>query len=162
MHKTDTSIRIEQLDIEFVDKVVEIENSSFKTPWPKQIFVSEIEKGKSFCRIALNRAQLAGYCISNLILDELHILKIAVHENYRRAGIGKYLIEDAFDFYREIGAKNAILEVRVSNKSAINLYDKIGFKPLRVRKNYYQSTKEDALVMHMDLEGYYQKFLSTT
>ncbi len=156
------SIFIEQLNTKQVDKVVDIENSSFKTPWPKQIFLAEIEKGKSFCRIALQEDIVAGYCISNLIFDELHIFKVAVHENHRRKGIAKYLLEDAFYFYKEKGAKNAILEVRVSNESAINLYKKIGFEALRVRKNYYQTTKEDALVMFINLDDYFQKFLSTT
>lgn len=156
-------LNIGQMDETLIEKVLEIENTSFKTPWPKQIFLSEIKKGKAFCRIASNNENsVAGYCVSNLIYDELHILKVAVHEKYRRKGIGKLLIEDAIVFFRDRGAVNVVLEVRVSNESAIALYNKMGFKPVRIRKNYYQTTKEDALVMMMQLEAYYQKLLSTT
>lgn len=162
MYESNNLVSIEQLNTELVDQVADIENYSFKTPWPKQIFLAEIERGNSFCRIAIIEDFVAGYCISNLIYDELHIFKIAVHQEHRRKGIGKYLLEDAFDFFKGRGAKNGILEVRVSNESAIKLYKKIGFKPLRIRKNYYQGTKEDALVMSIDLESWYQKLLSTT
>lgn len=163
MSENDQTVIIGQMDESFIENVLQIENTSFKTPWPRQIFLSELNKGKAFCRVASkNENAVAGYCISNLIYDELHILKVAVHEKFRRQGIGKLLIEDAIVFFRDKGAINIVLEVRVSNDSAIALYSKMGFKPVRIRKNYYQTTSEDALVMIMELEAYYQKLLSTT
>lgn len=156
-------IEIAQMDENRVDDVVRIENTSFKTPWPRQIFLSEINKARAYCRIAIDKnGRTAGYCISNIIYDELHILKVAVDKQYRRKGIGRLLIEDTIVFHRPGGAKSVMLEVRVSNTSAISLYNKMGFNPVRVRKNYYQTTNEDALVMAMELESYYQKVLSTT
>lgn len=156
-------IEIVQMQENTVDEVVRIENTSFKTPWPRQIFLSEIKKAGAYCRIAKDsKGKTAGYCISNIIYDELHILKVAVDEQFRRKGIGRLLIEDSIVFHRPGGANSVMLEVRVSNKSAISLYNRMGFNPVRVRKNYYQTTGEDALVMAMELESYYQKVLSTT
>ncbi|NIP30127.1 MAG: ribosomal protein S18-alanine N-acetyltransferase [Candidatus Dadabacteria bacterium] len=163
MYEHLNNYRIQQLDISYIDQVMIIENDSFITPWPREIIIQEAINNKSFCRVSLDENNIVnGYCISLLIYDELHILKIAVHKNYRRMGIANDLINDAFHFFKNKGVLNAILEVRTSNDSAIKLYKKLGFQILRTRRNYYRSSGEDAFVMMLDLENYYQKVLSTT
>ena len=135
-----------------LDEIIFIENLSFPDPWPRKIFEMELKSDKSYNLSCKDEAgKILGYCLSWLIYDEVHILKVAVHPDYRNLGIGKHLIYDTLDHFNG-RASHAVLEVRTENDNAINLYEKIGFKPLRIRKNYYRQTGEDALVMLLDMD----------
>ena len=153
MAKRLSEYQIMEIEASDLDKIIEIENYSFKTPWPKQAFEIELKSKKSYniiCRESSGR--ITGYCLSWLIYDEIHILKIAVDKDYRQLGIGTILMNDTLDHYKQKGANHAVLEVRTDNDSAIKMYEKFGFFPLRIRTNYYRETGEDALVMMLDLE----------
>ncbi|WP_372713988.1 ribosomal protein S18-alanine N-acetyltransferase [Ilyobacter sp.] len=86
---------------------------------------------------------LIGYAILLDSIDIFEIMKIAVDKRYRNQGIGEELLRT---ISKELG-KEIHLEVRESNQTAIRLYQKMGFKNLFKRKNYYGDTGEDALVM---------------
>lgn len=86
---------------------------------------------------------LIGYAILLDSIDIFEIMKIAVDKRYRNQGIGEELLRT---ISKELG-KEIHLEVRESNQAAIRLYQKMGFKNLFKRKNYYGDTGEDALVM---------------
>ena len=143
------------LDPEDLEEILEIEATAFKSPWPRGAFEMEFKNKRSYnivCKSDIG--ELIGYCLSWLIYDEVHILKVAVRDDYRNMGIGRNLIIDTLDHFINKGANHAVLEVRLDNFSAINLYEKLGFESLRIRKNYYRETGEDALVMILDLEKY--------
>lgn len=82
-----------------------------------------------------------------LISPEGHITNIAVHPGYRREGIGKALLHHMIEKSEEEGMTCHTLEVRASNRAAIVLYCKFGFFECGIRKNYYEDTNEDALIM---------------
>jgi [ribosomal protein S18]-alanine N-acetyltransferase len=84
------------------------------------------------------------------ILDEAHIILLAVHPDYRRQGLGRRLLVAMLDRAREINMVRATLEVRTSNQPAIDLYTQLGFKIAGTRHKYYQNPIEDALVMWLD------------
>ena len=81
--------------------------------------------------------------------DEVHILNLATHPAFRRLGIAHSLLLFALDFAYKRGGIAYLLEVRKGNEAALNLYEKVGFAPWRVRKNYYADTGEDALIMRL-------------
>lgn len=87
-----------------------------------------------------------GYICPMLVLDEGHILDVAVHSNYRGKGIGRMLVERVLHDCSERGAEFVSLEVRQSNESAIGLYRQLGFLETGRRKAYYENG-EDALLM---------------
>lgn len=149
---------------EHIDEIVRIENDSFITPWPRRILAEHLQKSGFFCNIAVNGddESVAGYSISTLIYDEIHVFKIAVSRCHRRKGVAIELLSDTFNFYEKMGALSVILEVRTTNAPAIALYEKLGFEIIRTRKNYYGKGRGDAFVMGLVLERYYQKFLSAT
>ena len=155
---------IKSVSPEHIDGIVEIENYSFITPWPRQILANYIKKPGFFCNVAVNGRdeEVAGYSISTLIYDEIHVFKIAVSSCHRRKGVAIELLSDTFNFYEKMGALSVILEVRTTNTPAIALYEKLGFEIIRTRKNYYGRGKGDAHVMGLALDLYYQKFLSAT
>jgi len=148
-----TQYNILELSEEDLDYILEIEDTSFKSPWPREVFEMEFKNKRAYNIVCKNeRGELIGYCLSWLIYDEVHILKVAVNEDYRNLGIGRRLIVNTLEYFIAKGANHAILEVRLDNYSAISLYEKLGFENLRIRKNYYRETGEDALVMLLDLE----------
>jgi len=144
---------IESIGPEDLDEIVAIENVSYPSPWPKQIFEREIEAQNSYKRIIRFSGSVVAYIVTWTIHDEVHILNIAVHPDFRKIGLGEMLLRDCLGFSSERGLKLAVLEVRTSNSGAIKLYEKIGFRTLRVRKKYYSDTGEDAYVMLYELES---------
>lgn len=146
--------QILQLDPDDLDEIMEIENESFITPWPREVFQMEFRLRRSYNLVCKDTGgKLLGYCLSWLIHDEIHILKVAVDPGYRKIGIARKLIEDTFTYFIMKGASHAVLEVRTDNTSAIRLYEKMGFEPVRIRRNYYKETGDDALVMVLNFEN---------
>jgi len=120
-----------------ISAVVEIEKRSFNYPKPESVFREDEHK----YLVAREEDNIVGYIGVEKILDETHIINMAVSPDYRGKGVGKRLMqhvlndEDVF-----------FLEVRVSNEKAKSIYEKYGFKSINVRKNYY-ADGEDAYVM---------------
>ncbi|MSQ14849.1 MAG: ribosomal-protein-alanine N-acetyltransferase [Dehalococcoidia bacterium] len=90
---------------------------------------------------------ITGYCGVWLVLDESHLLSIAVKAEYRGRSIGELLLLSALDDVISRGAESMFLEVRISNTTARSLYEKYGFTRLGVRRGYYADNNEDAVVM---------------
>jgi ribosomal-protein-alanine N-acetyltransferase len=127
---------------------LEIEHACFPHPWSKESF-EEILKSDSFGTLAtrLKTGELVGYVIFSEVVDELHILNIAVHPMHRRQGIASIMLRYVHDQARQRKRAFAYLEVRESNISAQHLYTKFGYKPLTKRRDYYEDTHEDAILM---------------
>ena len=90
---------------------------------------------------------LSGFLGTSYTVDEAHIISVGVRRAYRGRGIGELLLVGAIEQAIGRGARIATLEVRPSNHVARNLYSKYGFKVLGLRKGYYASDREDALIM---------------
>jgi ribosomal-protein-alanine N-acetyltransferase len=128
-----------------IPKVYKLECLLFSDPWPKKSFKTELrQKHVSFPFVVENENEIVGYIICWYYVDELHIGNIAVIPEKQHQGIGKYLLGKVLDYFVEY--KSAFLEVRRSNKNAINLYLTFGFQAIYRRKAYYPNG-EDALVM---------------
>jgi [ribosomal protein S18]-alanine N-acetyltransferase len=93
--------------------------------------------------------KILAMIVMYLIEDESHVATFAVHKDYRHAGIGWRLLQYALKEVINDGATHAFLEVRASNLSAINLYEKFGFVTVNKRKKYYVDNNEDALLMNL-------------
>ncbi len=91
-----------------------------------------------------------GYVSTWLVFEEAHITAIAVREGYRGRGVGELLLGGAIEFAMHEKSRVVTLEVRVSNGSAIALYNKYGFKKVGLRKAYYSDNREDADIMTTD------------
>jgi len=85
-----------------------------------------------------------------LVVDEAHIVKIAVRDEYRRRGIGEMLLIASVELALMNERSAVTLECRVSNDAAIALYEKYGFQRLGIRPRYYSDNREDALIMTVD------------
>lgn len=165
---------IEPMTAEDLDEVMAIERASFLMPWSKRAFLSELSLPYSVFRVARlkrevwkqgsrervsplwrrwlergsgpERPPVLGYTGFQVILDEGHIMTIAVHPQHRRRGLGTLLLLDIFEQARERGVRRLTLEVRVSNVAAQRLYQAFGFH-LEGRRLGYYGDGEDALIL---------------
>lgn len=142
---------IEKMGLDNISQILEIEKISFPTPWHSYIFELELKKPRTLQLVSKFGDQVTGYIISWMMYDEIHILNVAVHPDFRRKGIARKLLSDVIEYFYPRGARSVILEVRMNNKAAQNLYESMGFRTLRIRKKYYTDTGEDAIVMYLDL-----------
>jgi len=88
-----------------------------------------------------------AYIFFRLVVDEMHILKIAVAPEWRCRGIASVLMKKSMELADTKGCNAAYLEMRPANTAAVTLYRKLGFCVIGKRTNYYSETGEDALVM---------------
>ncbi|MDH4232026.1 MAG: ribosomal protein S18-alanine N-acetyltransferase [Nitrospirota bacterium] len=142
---------INDMKVEDLPEILAIENASFETPWSETLFYNELFKAVSVTRVARIGRRVAGYLCANIIIDEGHILNLAVHPDFRGGGIASRLIEEIISVMRAGSCRSVFLEVRVSNETARKMYEKFGFALLGTRKAYYLSPVEDAVVMVLRL-----------
>ena len=125
-----------------------IEGASFTTPWPPHAYRQELESNRlAHYLVALIGERVVGYGGIWLMVDEAHITTFAVHPSFRRRRIGERMLIALLDLAVDRGAREATLEVRLSNLAARRLYEKYGFRPVGIRPRYYSDNQEDALIM---------------
>ena len=131
--------------------VMAIERQVYPRPWSPNLFVAEMSESSNRCYLVarIDRA-VVGYAGLICYGDEAHVTNVAVDPLHQRHKIATRLFHDLMLGAIEMGAEAVSLEVRVSNWGAQRLYSRYGFRPVGVRKNYYQEVNEDALVMWVD------------
>jgi ribosomal-protein-alanine N-acetyltransferase len=136
------------MSIEDLPDVHRIERASFSVPWPDDAYRSEIQ-GNRLASYLVARAdgRLVAYGGIWLMVDEAHITTFAVDPAWRRQRVGETLLIALMDQAIGRHAREATLEVRLSNLAARKLYEKFGFRPVGVRARYYSDNGEDALIM---------------
>ena len=144
---TTSGLAIQRLDLADVDAIEEIEQRSMPAPWSRMMFVSEIVKSTSICLGAFVEEQLVGYVIVSRYVDAWHIMNLSVDPAQRRQGVATQLLEALFEVTGDDDRRGFTLEVRVSNDSAIDLYEHLGFRGQGIRRGYYTDNREDALIM---------------
>ncbi len=136
--------------------VVRIESRSFEYPWPGPSIAGELAAPESrafvmrFSDPSVQPA-VAAYIFLRIMVDEVHIMKVAVAPECRRSGLAARLTSKALREAQREGCHRAVLEVRASNTAAIRLYARLGFGLIGERKHYYGPSGEDALVMAKNL-----------
>jgi ribosomal-protein-alanine N-acetyltransferase len=147
-------LRFRNMRIEDLSEVMCIERQSFSSPWSYELFLHEIID-KTSAAIVVEaegdvKTEMLGYLFYWRIGEEIHITNIAVARLHRRQGVGESMIRWMMDNARENGIKKLSLEVRVSNKAALEMYAKLGFTGMGVRKRYYTDNGEDAIIMTLE------------
>src|SRR3954447_15508149 len=131
-----------------LESVQLIERASFATPWPPHAYRQELEANRlAHYLVATLAGEIVAYGGIWLMVDEAHVTTFAVHPRYRRRRIGERLLLSLLDAAVERHAREATLEVRLSNLAARRLYEKYGFRPVGIRPRYYSDNQEDALIM---------------
>ena len=147
------SYQIMPLGINDFSQMMAIERGAFEQPWSASVMKDSLfaahtrvwgifheEEGES---------ELIGFGVISIILDESELLDMAIAKDFQGKGYGQVLMDFLVKKAAGNGAEKMFLEVRASNKRAIHVYKKLGFKLIHVRKKYYRAknnTFEDAKV----------------
>ena len=135
-----------------LDAIMAIERVNFPFPWTEGNFKDSMNSGY-MCLVMEQGKELIGYAVLMMVLDEAHLLNISVAKSYQGLGWGRYLLVQMMEIGREKGGLNMFLEVRPSNRSALGLYESMGFNEMGIRPGYYpaHNGREDAVLMGMAL-----------
>ncbi len=141
-------MEIRAMNLNDLTAVAEIENLSFALPCSLESLQYELTQNQ-FARYLVVEVdeQVIAYGGLWLILDEAHVINIAVKPDFRGQGWGRKLLEQMLKLSHKSGAKIVWLEVRPSNQPARQLYISLGFKPVGLRPKYYADNGEDAIIM---------------
>ena len=143
---------IEKMEPKHIDEIVEIEKVSLSSPWNKVMYTQEIGREHLNCFVLIVSDEVAAYISYWIVLDECTINKIACRSDLRRCGYGTMLLNHLINKVHANSVKDLLIEVRESNCDAKAFYKKSGFIIKGIRKGYYSDTKEDAVLMLLDLE----------
>ena len=139
-----------EMKAEHVPQVAQLEKLCFADPWSEMSIASELRSIWSYWVVAVRDDEVVGYIGSQSSIDESDVMNVAVHPDWRRQGIAEQLIETLIGELKNRGSKALMLEVRASNAPAIALYEKLGFRQVGLRKNYYRNPKEDAYILRKE------------
>ena len=132
-----------------LDAIADLEQQCFSLPWTKQQLRSQLSPRHIFLA-AVEGEELLGYIGLMYVLDEGYISNVAVAPAHRRRGVARALIGQLERRCRALSLRFMTLEVRSGNLPAITLYENCGFQRVGLRKNYYQSPCEDAILMSLE------------
>jgi ribosomal-protein-alanine N-acetyltransferase len=142
---TDGLPRIRPMRKRDLATVVKLENAIYPQPWSSGVFSEELSLFNRHYIVLEDESGIVGYGGLLLVADDAHVTTIAVDPAARHRWLGTRLMLALVDAALAAEAKHLTLEVRVSNEGARRLYQRFGFAPVGVRKDYYRD--EDALVM---------------
>lgn len=142
-------ITIREMNLNDVDRVCVLEEMAFSMPWHKESFIEMIENKDALYLVADDEnAGVIGCCGVRSIVGEGDISNVVVHPDFRKKGVAYDMLTQLLSRgEKDFGIKEFTLEVRLSNMSAIHLYEKLGFASEGIRKNFYEEPVEDALIM---------------
>lgn len=128
--------------------VMAIETRVYPRPWSPNLFLAEMADPVHRCYlVAREKGNVLGYGGIICYGDEAHVTNIAVDPTHHRRHVGTRILHDLARGGIALGAEAISLEVRVTNWGAQRLYARFGFMPVGIRRNYYQESREDALIM---------------
>ena len=129
--------------LEDVNRIVEIENNTLNHSLGIDFYTNDINNPIARHFVYEIDNEIVGFISSYFDGEIIEVLNFCVDTMYQSKGYGNKLLND---FFNQFDALSSILEVRSSNARAIHVYEKNGFKTIRIRKAYY-SNGEDALFM---------------
>lgn len=155
IERSPSNFFIDIMSVADLDQVLEIERKTFPSPWSRANFLFELKQNRAAYNFVIRsrrkKGQIIGFTCTWILFGELKINNIAIRKEYRRTGLGSWLMRYLLELGLRKGCDIASLEVRGSNEAAIQMYEKLGFQASGVRKGYYSDNGEDALLMTLDL-----------
>lgn len=158
-NKLNNEIKIQQLtkktnQDELAEKLLRTAEAGFSngSPWKHKHFYHTLEAINSviFTANVEEEDKIVGLLIASISVSEADIYMVVVDEEYKQNRIAYQLFQHLIEHCRE-EVESIFLEVRISNEPAIGLYERLGFERLNIRKAYYSSPIEDAIVMHLKI-----------
>jgi ribosomal-protein-alanine N-acetyltransferase len=141
---------IRQMTLSDLDAVIAIEREVFLFPWTRGNFSDSVNAGYH-CLVLDQGGQLFGYGVMTAGADEAHLLTLSIAIESQRKGWGERLLRHFIQIARDLQARSMFLDVRVSNVAAARLYERMGFRKVGRRRDYYPAMggREDSVIMEL-------------
>lgn len=131
--------------------IAALEAANFSLPWDEASILRELDNRLSLWLTAVEDGIVLGYVGSQTVFEDADILNVCTAPEARRRGVAETLMRELERQLPLRGAEQITLEVRASNLPAIRLYEKLGYRQIGLRRNYYEKPREDALIMQKKL-----------
>lgn len=132
-------IDIEEMSLNDLEKIKDILISDFDDFWNFNILKEELESPNSkYIIVKTNDDEIIGFAGIKILVDNADIMNIVVKKSWRNQGVGNLLLNNLISICKDLNLLSLSLEVNEDNLPAIHLYEKVGFKQVGLRKNYYQ------------------------
>lgn len=141
-----------EMTVADLEDVIRIENRAYSFPWTRGIFSDCLTSGHE-CRVACLRGETVGHAVLSAAAGESHLLNVCIKRDLQGSGYGRAFLHHLIERAGILGAQIMFLEVRPSNRTAVGLYNTLGFAQVGVRKDYYpgEQGREDAWVLALEL-----------
>jgi ribosomal-protein-alanine N-acetyltransferase len=134
-----------------LDEMAELEQVCFSAPWSRAMLAEELKNlAAAYVVAEAENGAVLGYAGLHAVADEGYITNVAVRPECRRQGVATALLKVFFRFAAARRLRFLTLEARASNKAARALYAGLGFREAGVRRNYYETPREDAVLLTKD------------
>lgn len=132
---------------EDIHEVGEIEKICFSSPWSEEEIRATFSRLDSVYLVVEKDGAVIGYAAFFFVMDEANIINIGIKPEFRNQKAAENLMKLLFETAKHKSVAKIFLEVRESNKAALALYKKFGFKVEGIRKNFYSGPVENGIVM---------------
>ena len=132
-----------------ISRIEEIERACFRDPWTRTDLEGVVKFSCYQSFLAEEGGQVCGYGCMIALFETAEIANVAVDIPFRKRGIGRKILLAMHEKAKQLGASEALLEVRKSNAAAIALYESEGYIAYGIREKYYGD--EDAVLMRKEL-----------
>jgi ribosomal-protein-alanine N-acetyltransferase len=142
------------LTVGWIERILPIEQQVYSHPWTRGNFIDSLSAGH-WGWVAVHEGEPVAYWVAMAVLDEVHLLNLAVARERWGQGLGQVAVTHLVEAARQHGAAQIWLEVRESNARAQALYARHGFEPMGLRRGYYPLNgiqREDARLMRRLLQ----------
>ncbi|NDU86383.1 MAG: ribosomal protein S18-alanine N-acetyltransferase [Ferrovum sp.] len=142
------------LDEADLQSLCSIEQRCFPTPWSRHQLFESLQHHQGLGIQMAPEHPLLGYAFFITILEEAHLLNLAIDVPWQQQGWGQALLQAVIFHAQQQGASSLLLEVRAHHRAALSLYHGAGFERIGIRKGYYataEGTREDAWVLRRSL-----------
>jgi len=146
------TLRYARMSVADLDDVSRIENAVYTHPWTRGNFADSLAAG-NLAWVVREDGRLLAYCVVMMSPDDAHLLNISVDAPAQHRGIGRELLAWVAEQTLAAGVPAVLLEVRVSNTRALQMYERAGYVRIGLRRGYYPAVegREDAIVMRKTL-----------
>lgn len=143
-------IKIDKMTVKDLESIKDILISDFDDFWNYNILKDELKSENSKYIVAKFNNKIIGFSGIKVFVDNADIMNIVVRKNFRNKEIGTVLLENLLTLSKKLGLNSLSLEVNEKNIPAINLYKKLGFENIGIRKNYYNG--KNGIIMTRNLK----------
>lgn len=142
---------VRQMTEDDLDQVCIIEEDTFSQAWSRDDFSKSCIDINNSYLVVENNGEIVGYCGYWGVVGEGYIYNVAVKREFRGKQIGYHMLNQLIRQATQRGITSLTLEVRLSNRSAISLYERLGFVSSGIRRDFYTKPNEDAVIMWLKL-----------